>query len=159
MRSFLALRLWFRTYGLSGAFVSISMVVEPLAGVWGGRGEPLWDTEGLEVELPGSEVSGDEALLSFPGVGLGEEGVGELVEDGETTAGGVVAVEGEEARRSGRFWLDERRLLRPSCSLAAIFLLSLRRWGEESSISPSSYRRAVCAHTQTVRNLRLLLSP
>lgn len=140
----------------------------PLGAVRGGRGDPLWDPDGLEAGLPGSEVSGDEDLLPNIAVGLGEEaeeragergmlavegertagGVREAertaggVREGERTAGGVgertagvmregtVGVVGEEPaeedRRSGRFWLDERRPFRPSCSPVASFLLSLR---------------------------------
>lgn len=109
----------------------------PLGTVWGGRGDPRWEPDGLETGLLGSEDSGEEALLPNPAVGLGEEAeemVGEkgvLAVEGERKAGGVGEEEGEEPaeedRRSGRFWLDVRRLLRPSCSPVAIFLLSLRR--------------------------------
>ncbi len=109
----------------------------PFGAMWGGRGDPRWDPDGLEAGLPVSEDSGDEALLPNPAVGLGEE-VEEMVGEkgvlavvGERKAEGVGEAEGEEPaeedRRSGRFWLDVRRLFRPSCSPAAIFLLSLRR--------------------------------
>lgn len=135
------------------------MVVVPLDAAWGGRGDPLWDPDGLEAGLQGSEVSGDEALLPKPAVGLAEEAEetagerGLLAGEGGRKAGGVGDAEGEEPaeedRRSGRFWLDERRLFRTSCSPAAIFLLSLRRLKDESSISPSSYFRAICnTHTE-----------
>lgn len=90
-----------------------------------GSGDACWDLDGLEAGL---QVSGD----------------GEV--EGEETAG-VGDVEGEEpaddVRRSGRFWLDERRRLLPSPSPpAAVFRRSLR-WWEESSNSPSSYLRAI----------------
>lgn len=94
-----------------------------------------------------SEVSGEDGLLPSPGVGLVEETTGSAVE-GERNALGVGDAgredPAEEDRRSGRFWLDERRLLRPSCSPVAIFLLSLRMGWDESSTSPSSCLRAVC---------------
>lgn len=124
-------------YGLDDVLVSCSVVLVPLGAVWGGRGEPRWDPGGLEAVLQVSEVSGDEALLPNPAVGLREEAeemVGEtgvLAMIGERRVGGVGEAEGEEPaeedRRSGRFWLDERRLFLPSCSPAAIFRLSLRR--------------------------------
>lgn len=108
-----------------------------MEGVLGGRGEPRWDPGGLFAGLQVSEVSGEEAPLQKPAVGLGEEAeemegeTGVLAVEGERKVGGVGEAEGEEPaeedRRSGRFWLDERRLFRPSCSLVAVFLLSFRR--------------------------------
>lgn len=65
----------------------------------------------------GSGASGDGVLL-LASVGLDEE-VGEMI-----GGLGVFVTVGET---SGSIWLDKRRLLLPSCSLAAIFLLSLRR--------------------------------
>lgn len=66
----------------------------------------------------GAAVAGGDGTLPLgSGVGLDEEaeatigGVGVLMTVGET---------------SGGIWLDKRRLFRPSCSLVAIFLLSLR---------------------------------
>lgn len=56
----------------------------------GGSGEPRGEPERLEAELPGSEDSGDEAVLSS----VGED----MVEDGERTG-----VEGVGDSRSGRF--------------------------------------------------------
>lgn len=111
------------TYGLVGVLVSCSVVVVPLGAVWGGRGDPGWDPAGLDAGLQVSEVRGGRAPLPNPAVGPGE--VGALVTEGERTAGG--SGEAEEDRTSGRFWQEERRFFRPSCSPAAIFLLSLRR--------------------------------
>lgn len=112
-------------HGLSGVLVSCSWATVPLVVASEGSGDACWDLHGLEVGL---QVSGDAG------------------EEAEETAG-VGDVEGEEpadeVRRSGRFWLDERRRLLPSPSLpAAVFRRSLR-WWEESSNSPSSYLRAI----------------
>lgn len=92
-----------------------------MAAMWGGSGDPRWDPDGLEAGLQVSEVSGEGAP-----VGLWEEAGETVGELGAGRSGGVGEVEVEEASRSGRFWLDERRLLLPSLSPAAIFLLSLR---------------------------------
>lgn len=139
-----------RTYGLEGVLVSSSAAVESSA-VWGGWGEDRWDSGGLEAGLPVSELCGVGVLLPCVGLGKEAEETGVLAVWGEEIAGGVGETAGmsaEEDSTSGWFWLDERRPFLPSCSLAAIFLLSLRRWGEESSTSPSSYLRAVCnTHT------------
>lgn len=95
-----------------------------------GSGDACWDLDGLEAGLQVSGDGGEEAEET-------EEtaGVGDVDGDGEEPA--------DEVRRSGRFWLDERRRLRPSLSPpAAVFRRSLR-WWEGSSISPSSYLRAI----------------
>lgn len=118
-------------YELSGVLVSCSWAAVPLAVASEGSGDTCWDLDGLEAGL---QVSGDG----------GEEA--EEAEETEERAG-VGDVDGEEpadeVRRSGRFWLDERRRLRPSLSPpAAVFRRSLR-WWEGSSISPSSYLRAI----------------
>lgn len=89
--------------------VSCSWVVVPFAVVSEGSGDACWDLDGLEAGLQVSEDGGEEA---------------------EETAG-VGDVEGEEpvdeVRRSGRFWLDERRRPLPSLSPPApVFRRSLR---------------------------------
>lgn len=93
-------------------------MVAALSGVtWRCGGDAGGDPAELGDEGKGSSASGDGALLLASGVGLDEEveaaigGLGVLVTVGET---------------SGSIWLDNRRLFLPSCSLAAIFLLSLR---------------------------------
>lgn len=99
--------------------LSFSAVLVPLEDVGGGRGDARCDPGGLEAELQVPEVRGEEALLSSPAVGLGEDEVetagerGRLVLEGERKAGGV----GEEPvgdRRSGGVWVDKRRFFRPS---------------------------------------------
>lgn len=68
-----------------------------------GVGEPRSDPEGLEAALPGSEAEAGEA-------------------QGEEPAEDVAA-------GSAAFWLDERRLLRPSCCspVVAVAAAVLRR--------------------------------
>lgn len=115
-------------YGLRGVLVSCSWAAVPLAVASEGTGDACWDLDGLETGLQVSEFAGEEADETA--------GVGEVEVEGEEPA--------DEVRRSGRFWLEERRRPLPSLSPAAVFRRSLRWWWwEESSISPSSYLRAI----------------
>lgn len=96
-------------YGLSGVLVSCSLVAVPFAVASEGSGDACWDLDGLEVGLQVSEDGGVEAEEAA--------GVGDV--EGEEPA--------DEVRRSGRFWLDERRRPLPSPSPpAAVFRRSLR---------------------------------
>lgn len=104
--------------------MSCSAVLVPSEDVGAGRGDARCDPGGLEAGLQVLEVRGEEALLSSPAVGLGEEAVetgerGRLVVEGEgeRKAGGVGEAEGEEPledRMSGGVWVDKRRFFRPS---------------------------------------------
>lgn len=49
------------------------MAVVPLGAMWGGTGEPLWSTGGLESGLQGFDVRDGEDLLPELAVGLEEE--------------------------------------------------------------------------------------
>lgn len=93
------------------------MVAAPSGVPWRCGGDAGGDPAELGEEGMGSSASGDGALLLGSGVGL--DGEAEAVIGGL----GVFVTVGET---SGSIWLDKRRLFLPSCSLAAIFLLSLR---------------------------------
>ena len=142
-----------KTYGLGGILGSCSVgesdAAVPLLGPGSSRGAALCEpvSKGLEEGVWGEGLRGSEDIGELfwlrPTVGLwaeieeaGERGL-EVEEAGEK--GGL---EGET--ESERLWDDWRRLLLPSCSLAATLRRSLRMLGMVSSVSPSSNFRAVC---------------